>query len=702
MISVAKIIGVLSVALVILLGFVYFSPESVTYEEEEEYKTFSSCEQMESFINETSDYYNFYGLDTGIMRTAEALESAPQAMGEMAGKGADESYGTPEYSETNVQVEGVDEADIVKTDGNYIYVLSQNKVSIIDAYPAEDAEIVSTIEFESAPQELFINGDRLIVFGQSSRYYDYYPEPVKGLAVDMEIGEEPVTRGYRHVPHAFMMVYDVEAREDPELEKNVTLEGYYYDSRMIGDYVYMIASKDANRNDPAIPVIYEDGESRSACSCGDVGYFGIKDSSYRFTTILSLNTQSGEISSDVYLMGYAQNLYVSRDNIYITSMKRMSYTKYREMMIEQVIKSFVPLDVALKLDEVMNSDMKDYEKWQEVEEIMQDYFNRLTPEEKEMLMTEGEEKMEEFERKMAKEMEKTVIHKIGIKESEISYRGKGEVPGYALNQFSMDEHDGYFRIATTTGSWRSENYNHLYVLDSDLEISGKLEDLAEGERIKSARFIGDRCYLVTFVQIDPLFVIDLSDPEDPEVLGELKVSGYSSYLHPYDEDHLIGIGKETEEGKWGPIETGVKLALFDVSDVSEPEEVSKYVIGGGWAYTPVMDDHKAFLFDRDRNLLVIPAQISGRTLGFYTTWQGAYVFDLTLEEGFELRGTVSHEETKEESEEEEDYYYKYRTGWENYVKRSFYIDDVLYTVSQRLVKMNELDDLEEVGEVSLA
>ena len=699
-------VGLILTVLILLFGVFYFLPEvhetSKIYEEMGEYNTFSSCEQMKEFINESEEYYGYYGGGMRSMGAVEALGTPVPMAGEIAeqsfAKGfAETDSGTPDYSETNIQVEGVDEADIVKTDGNYIYVLSGQKLSIIDAYPAGDAEIIHTIEFKDIPQELFINKDKLVVFGQSS--YRYEPVPL----MEEEIAIGGYKGSYSYSPKTFIMVYDVTDRNDPELVRNVTLDGNYYDSRMIGDYVYIIANKNAHRNDPIIPRIYADGEERSACNCGEVGYFSIPDSSYMFTTILSVDTQDDkkEVTSDVYLMGYTQNLYVSQNNIYITSVKRMDYRKYQERMVEEVIKKLVPFDVAVKIDNIMDSDKQFYEKWGEIEEIMQDYFNRMTMEEKERLTKEGEKEMEEFEKKIAKEMEKTIIHKISIDKSSIKYETKGEVPGYTLNQFSMDEHNGYFRVATTTGNWRSENYNHLYVLDSDLEIVGKVEDLAKGERIKSARFIGDRCYMVTFVQIDPLFVIDLSDPENPTVLGELKVSGYSSYLHPYDEDHLIGIGKETEEGKWGPIEIGVKLALFDVSDVSDPKQMSKYIIGGGWASTPVMYDHKAFLFDRDKDLLVIPAQVSGRTLGFYTTWQGAYVFDLTLEDGFELKGTINHEETKEEYEGE-DYYYRYRSSYSNYVKRSLYIDDVLYTISNNLVKMNELEDLEEINKIDIS
>jgi uncharacterized secreted protein with C-terminal beta-propeller domain len=156
----------------------------------------------------------------------------------------------------------------------------------------------------------------------------------------------------------------------------------------------------------------------------------------------------------------------------------------------------------------------------------------------------------------------------------MEYDASGRVSGSVLNRYSMDEYEGYFRIATTTG-WGTSSLNRVYVLDGTLSVAGALENLAQGERIYSARFMGNRCYLVTFRQVDPFFVIDLSDPSQPKLLGELKITGYSDYLHPYDENHIIGIGKETDAGLY----QGLKISLFDVSDVSNPKEIAKYEIG---------------------------------------------------------------------------------------------------------------------------
>ena len=242
-------------------------------------------------------------------------------------------------------------------------------------------------------------------------------------------------------------------------------------------------------------------------------------------------------------------------------------------------------------------------------------------------------------------------------------------------------------------------YNNVFVLNPNMEVIGKLEDIAPEERIYSTRFIGDRLYMVTFKNIDPFFVIDLADPINPAISGQLKIPGYSDYLHPYDENHIIGIGKETEGNEFGGVSTkGIKLALFDVSDVSAPKQIAKYEIGKEGTESEALHEHKAFLFDREKELLVIPImEVKGRYFdskyGYYrnNVWQGAYAFTLTPEKGFELRGTVAH------SEDAEDYYY----GSPNAVRRSLFMDDVLYTISSRSIKMSDLGTIESINEVKL-
>lgn len=287
----------------------------------------------------------------------------------------------------------------------------------------------------------------------------------------------------------------------------------------------------------------------------------------------------------------------------------------------------------------------------------------------------------------------------------MTYVASGEVPGMVLNQFSMDEYDGYFRVATTTREGTSRN--HIYVLDMALNITGSLENLAPGETIYSARFMGERCYLVTFKQVDPLFVIDLKDPYDPEVLGYLKVTGYSDYLHPYDEAHIIGIGKETTDAGEFAWYQGVKISLFDVTDVGNPREISKLEIGDRGTDSPVLWDHKAFLFDKSRNLLVMPILVAEVDQSEYPggvpswahgepVWQGAYVFNVSLDQGIQVKGRITHIDSP--AELEQDYYYFYSSFS---VERSLYIGDVLYTISDAKIKMNNLENLDYINEVQL-
>jgi uncharacterized secreted protein with C-terminal beta-propeller domain len=238
-----------------------------------------------------------------------------------------------------------------------------------------------------------------------------------------------------------------------------------------------------------------------------------------------------------------------------------------------------------------------------------------------------------------------------------------------------------------------------------LDIVGKLEDLAPGEKIYSARFMGNTFYLVTFRKVDPLFVIDLQVPEDPKVLSELKVTGYSDYLHPFDENHIIGIGKETiaaEEGDFSWYQ-GVKISLFNVSDQLNPTEIDKDEIGDRGTTSPVLSNHKAFLFDKEHQLLVIPVLVAeideskhpegvpDWTSGDYV-YQGAFVYNITVK-GLELRGTITHMENSFQS----GYYARVRYS----VKRTLYIGNVLYTVSDKAVKMNNLTTLEEIGKIEL-
>ena len=281
----------------------------------------------------------------------------------------------------------------------------------------------------------------------------------------------------------------------------------------------------------------------------------------------------------------------------------------------------------------------------------------------------------------------------------------------------MDEFEDHFRVATTVNhASRMENTteNNIFVLDDDLEIVGKITDIAPGEDIYSARFMGKKAYLVTFKRIDPFFVIDLADPEDPKILGKLKIPGYSDYMHPYDENHIIGIGKDTEaaEEEAGDFfwHQGLKIAIFDVTDVENPKEMYKTVIGDRGTDSPILWDPKAFLLDKEKELMVIPITIAEiddeiksdpmaeRWTYGDTVFQGALVYNITIEDGIKEIGRISHLEDEELYQNSGSYFYSYGTE----IQRSLYMDNILYTISTGFIKANDLDnDLSEEAVIDL-
>ncbi len=656
----------------------------------EDLKVFSSKQELADFLKEQEleeSYYYSNSRSFGASDMAVAESASVQTKG-VASAEFDSSSGSgaSDYSQTNVQVEGVDEADIVKNDGKYIYTISQNRVLIVDAYPAEDAEVLSEIEYDEreTPVNMFINGDKLVVF--TNKY-----EEVEAVS---SYNFLPY-KSYKDFTHVY--IYDISNRKDPNEVKDFSISGGYENARMIGDNVYLVSREYVNyyRGNLEVPVIYDNGIKVVEPK---IYYFDMPHYSYNFNTLSSFNVDTLEqVDSKSFMLGYGTTMYVSENNIYIAYSKYYETNRIVDFM--ETIYTVLPSDVQSKIDDILDEKATDDYYFQKIVTVLEEMYNDMDENEKENLIEDISEIQEEYYYKREAERSKTIIHKIMIDNGKIDYDTKGEVLGHLLNQFSLDEHKGNLRVATTTSFWTrkggSVSYNNVYVLDDNMEQIGELEKLAEDESIYSTRFMGDKLYMVTFRQVDPLFVIDLSNPEAPEVLGKLKVPGFSQYLHPYDENFLIGVGKDTKESEWGGIvTTGVKVSLFDVSDFENPKEVDTYVIEGRWSDSVALYDHKAFLFDKDKELMVIPVReyIGEENSYKYEYVQGAYVFTVT-EEGFDLRGTIVHDDF------EEGYSYWYSSPSE--VKRSLYMDNVLYTISERMILANDIETLDEINEVDL-
>lgn len=534
-----------------------------------------------------------------------------------------------DYSKTNTQVQGVDEADIVKTDGTHIYYLANEKLTIINTENASQMKEMSTIEFDETftPEELFFNNDKIIVIGTRFEY----DEREKRIGID----DDYLYPNYMDKTYTSAKIYNVKDKTNPTLERTVEVEGSYLTARMIDSNVYIASNKymyyayicntykstELNEDDFK-PHYLDTATSNETKSINfDCIYYIPEFEDTNYLNIVAFNiTNNQEANVESYL-GAGEEIYASKENLYVTK------TKY------------------------------DYER-----------------KNKTSITTE--------------------IYKFNLNNANCTFAKAGDVPGSVLNQFSMDECNGYFRIATTDStSWNSEsNTNNLYVLNENLETIGKIEGLAKGERIYSVRFMGNRAYMVTFVETDPLFVIDLSNPTTPTVLGELKIPGYSKYLHPYDETHLIGIGEDTEVVNYGygdrVVTNGMKMAMFDVTDPNNPQELYNVKIGEKGTYSELLYNHKALLFSKEKNIIAFPISITEND--YKVTFQGAIVYGVSLEKGFELKTKISNSAT------DYDRYYS-----RNRVERIIYIKDTLFTLSNGLIKAVDLNTFETKGSIEL-
>ena len=524
----------------------------------------------------------------------------------------------PSHSETNNQVAGVDELDTVKTDGQYIYTISNNTVVIVSAYPVTNAQLVSRISILNQTIDgIFLSGNRLAIVSEAPRtVYNMYG--ACGISTFVGGSTRPAYRTSYYVPirpqvqNTSISVYDLTTRSSPSLQTMVTINGTFIGARQIGTFAYLVTSTPAWANQ-TLPLTVVKGRQMQTVAT-QVFHSDISDRAFSYTTILALDTNQDSPAPTVetYLLGTSSTIYVSLTHIFLTQ----------------------PI-------------------W------------------------DGQSG--------------TVLHRISVNGSSVKYEATGTVPGHVLNQYSMDENQGYFRVATSSTGFGSSLETNVYVLDENLRTVGRLEGLSPGELFYAARFMGDRAYLVTYHNTDPLYVLDLHNPSSPTVMGSLIVAGYSDFLQPYDQTHLIGIGKVA-------VHTTVKVSLFNVTDPTNPVETSTYTTSSWYSDSPALNDAKAVLFDKTNSLLVIP--IDGSQYAYYpapststgqcSSSSSAYVFKVTSA-SLTLRGTVTHQTLDNPLSCSSEYN----------ISRELFIGGVLYTISDAMIKLSSLTDLTQLGSVNL-
>lgn len=575
----------------------------------------SSLEQLETLIKTANTNNLENNLSNGTMlknsnMNYSSSESA-MAMGGVADSGSSNSF-----SQTNAQVDGIDEGDIIKTDGKNIYIASQNKIAVISA-DSGNMEIKNSIILSQNTDisEMYIDTGRIIVIGTRREVENFKTSTAdKKSLTEIEISSMTNSKSYiRNKIFSFVNVYDT---SNNTLIKSYETEGYLNTSRKNDKYVYIIS--DYHSYEDNIIPLYSDtakGVENQKIDINNIMYTPNKTNT-NYLTVSVIDTKDPSIETKyISILDSGYNTYMNQNSLYITG-------------------------------------------YGSINNISQ-----------------------------------TNIIKFNINKNIVSYAASGLVEGNILNQFSLDEYKGNLRIATTTQNLRNST-NNLFVLDKNLNLIGKIENLAKGERIYAVRFMGDKGYIVTFKNIDPLFIADLSNPNLPKITGELKVPGFSNYLHPVYENILLGIGYDTEnlykKNKAGEeiivntVKGGIKLSLFDVSDMGKPKEIDSLVLGSSGSYTEATYNHKAIMYKLEDGLVGFDTRIQDDD---GIMFNGAVLVEM------KPSGFVSSTELSIDK--------NLNTSGEFYNRRLIYIDNTLYYIRDSMLISYDLKTKNIISNLSL-
>ena len=523
-------------------------------------------------------------------------------------------------SKTNTQVENVDEADIVKVESNYIYYIAEDKIVIINAEKPENAEKVSEINYE---EEGFYPNELYVKNNKLvviGAYYDAVSETYKTI-------DEAYDRIYIRDNKTEIIIYDIAEKTNPKQIRKIEMDGNYISSRMINENLYLATTQN----------IYGYGIARNQMK--DLNENDYKPK-YKDTII----------SDEEKCINYDKIYYFDEiEDMNYLILAGMNIENNEEVDVQTFLGGGSDIYASEKNLYIGKNTIKYDKLYRETESITQ-------------------------------------ILKFELSNGKIKYKAEAKVKGYINNQFSMDENNGYFRIATTSNIEEDKKYttiNNMYVLNENMEEVGKIEGLAKGEEIYSVRYVGNKGYMVTFKQVDPLFVIDLTNPQNPQVLGQLKIPGYSTYLHPYDDTHIIGFGYNTEQKETSVITNGLKMAMFDITDVSNPKELFKINIGKNNTSSRLTYNHKALLYSKEKNIIGFPLT----TYEYGNMESKAVVYNIDLEKGFSIKGEIK---TKNNSDD-----------WEKSAERIIYVNNTYYVLSNKLIKSANMDTFEIIKEIKL-
>jgi len=626
------------------------------------FKKFTSEDDFKQYLSENESTNNFFGGSVRTMGTEESFAVDNSAGSGLAvpqvGGSLQKTDAADRVSSTNVQVTGIDEPDILKTDGKNIYFSIQNFFrGVVEPRPFMESDVTGvSIESEKMIAPDYYNKSEVKVINA------FPPADLKEIS-SIDKSGNMLLSGKNMVIFSGNMIYgyDVSIPSSPKKRWDVELVdgNQYVQARLMDGKIYLVTMKWVNRNSPCPVDIFAVGDNLLSVPCYNVYHPDASVSTDNTYSVSTIDPKTGNLEIGISFLGsYSSTIYMSENALYIAYPYSGDFLEFfHDFVLEN--KSMFS-DVFMKRIETLNGyDISSSAKMIEFQKALDNFYSAMSQDDRLKFENEMTNRMSDYTKLHKRDLEKTDIVKIEVDKFDVS--SMETIPGRLLNQFSMDEYEGSLRVAVTVGgglfglgfNGGGESENDVYVLDEKMNLTGSIQGLGLDEKIYSARFIKDKGYLVTFRQIDPFFVLDLSDPKNPEVKGELKIPGYSSYLHPITKDKILGVGKEG---------SSVKLSLFDVSDVSNPKESSKYSLDEYWS--EVLNTHHAFLLDDEHKVFFMPGG------------KGGYIFSYK-DDKLKLEKAVSGVRAK----------------------RALYLDDYFYIVGDdRVVVLNE-SDWERVNEL---
>lgn len=597
------------------------------------------------------------------------------AMGDSSGTGGPEdaggggaSNGGPSHSETNNQVEGVDEADIVKTDGEHIYVLHGATLTVLRSWPLADLASLGSVSIEGQPIEMFVEGTKAVVYSSVDAGQIYAQAGKSRPSGGAGAAAEDACYDCYYQPVTKITVIDITSMESPQVLAEHFIEGGYVSARKIGTKIQTVVTGGSQDVFQLYPDFYAwDGDEDSDDLID--AYEELRAKNLKTIDKATLD----DLLPDRFTAGAAglEDSSVACVDVYVPTSGTTEFgvTQIHSLDLEN-------LEAPAAGTIVYGATHTIYQNHDNLVLAEQSWSQHAFAG---PVWDIGDEPVS---------LVGTHLHVFALTEGDgrPAYRASATVPGALDDQFSLDEVDGIVRVATTeqiasNDSW-GETENDLFTLSFDgqsLIPLGEVRNLAPGEQIYSTRYVGNRAYIVTFRQVDPLFVIDLSNPAVPAVLGELKIPGFSEYMHPIgDGTHLLTVGVD---GEWDGSTNGVALQIFDVTSPTEPKLAHKLQLSNDndWVWTEALYNHKALTFYED--MLAIP--VEGYTYGPHS---GLALFRVDPTTGITELGRINH--TPYFQETDYDYCY-YGYG----VRRGVFIEDHVVSVSEAAVIASPLDDL---------